>query len=61
MALDTVDTSSLKMEEEMEKIKAAELLKQFKLDMQGTNTSTINTNITEVTNTDILQNKDKTL
>jgi phage shock protein A len=61
MALDIVDTSSLKMEEEMEKIKAAELLKQFKLDMQGTNTSTINTNTTEVTNTDILQNKDKTL
>jgi len=61
MALDTVDTSSLKMEEEMEKIKAAELLKQFKLDMQGTNTSTINTNTTEVTNTDILRNKDKTL
>jgi phage shock protein A len=61
MALDTVDTSSLKMEEEMEKIKAAELLKQFKLDMQGTNTPTINTNTTEVTNMDILQNKDKTL
>ncbi len=58
MALDTVDTSGMKMEEEMEKIKAAELLKQFKLDMQGpTTTSTTETNL----DSDILQNKDKTL
>lgn len=59
MALDTVDTSSMKMEEEMEKIKAAELLKQFKLEMQGTS-NTLNTS-TETLNTDILENKDKTL
>jgi phage shock protein A len=63
MALDTIDTSGLKMEEEMEKIKAAELLKQFKLEMQGTNSTTTTTSTTDTTqvNSDILQNKDKTL
>lgn len=61
MALDTVDTSGLKMEEEMEKIKAAELLKQFKMEMQpDTPTSTPESNQNQ-SNTDILQNKDKTL
>lgn len=59
MALDTVDTSGMKMEEEMEKIKAAELLKQFKLEMQGTSNTPTNTETQ--TNTNIIENKDKTL
>ncbi len=33
MALDSVDTTSMKLEEEAEKIRAQELVKQFKLDM----------------------------
>lgn len=33
MALDSVDTESMKLEEEAEKIRAAELVKQFKLEM----------------------------
>lgn len=59
MALDTVDTSGMKMEEEMEKIKAAELLKQFKLEMQGTSNTPTNTEAN--TNNNIIENKDKTL
>ncbi len=38
MALDSVDTGGLKLEKEAEKIRAAELLKQFKMDMTGTDT-----------------------
>ncbi|MEO1382306.1 MAG: hypothetical protein AAFV78_03595 [Bacteroidota bacterium] len=33
MALDSVDTDTLKIEEEAEKLRAAELVKQFKIEM----------------------------
>ncbi len=61
MALDTIDTSSMKMEEEMEKIKAAELLKQFKIEMQSNSTISNSTTQDTELNSDILQHKDKTL
>ncbi len=59
MALDTIDTSGMKIEEEMEKIKAAEILKQFKLEMQSTTNPTVSENVES--NSDIIQNRDKTL
>ncbi len=40
MALDSVDTTSMKIDEEAEKIRAAELVKQFKMEMGMTGTST---------------------
>jgi phage shock protein A len=33
MALDSVDTSGMKLEEEAEKLRAQELVKQFKMEM----------------------------
>lgn len=39
MALDSVDTTSMKIDEEAEKLRAAELVKQFKLEMGMTGTS----------------------
>ncbi len=39
MALDSVDTTAIKIEEEAEKLRAAELVKQFKLEMGMTGTS----------------------
>jgi phage shock protein A len=49
MAIDSVDTSGMKMEEEAEKLRAAELLKQFKMEMNsGTlNNSNISTSSEE--------------
>lgn len=40
MALDSVDTTSMKIDEEAEKLRAQELVKQFKLEMGMTGTST---------------------
>lgn len=40
MALDSVDTTAMKLDEEAEKIRAQELVKQFKLEMGMTGTST---------------------
>jgi phage shock protein A len=39
MALDSVDTTAIKIEEEAEKLRAAELVKQFKLEMGMTGTT----------------------
>lgn len=47
MALDSVDTESLKLEEEAEKIRASELVKQFKLEMgMGSQIESANTETT---------------
>lgn len=43
MALDSVDTSGIKMEEEAEKLRAAELLKQFKMEMNSSTNNNVNT------------------
>ena len=40
MALDSIDTQALRIEEDAEKIRAAELVKQFKLEMGVTEQGT---------------------
>lgn len=58
VALESVDTSTMKLEEDAEKIRAAELVKQMKLDMGiGTTTSSIETPAGDTTSE---ANKDKT-
>lgn len=54
MAVDSVDTSGMKLDEEAEKLRAAELVKQFKLDLNPTSNTTTPTE----NNKDILSNKD---
>ena len=58
MAVDSVDTTSMKIDEEAEKLRAAELVKQFKMEMTGTNT---NPTTTENTTNTGNQNKDLVL
>jgi phage shock protein A len=58
MALDSVDTTSMKIDEEAEKLRAQELVKQFKLEMGMTGTST---DVGGGTSTLGEQNKDQVL
>lgn len=58
IALDSVDTESLKIEEEAEKLRAEELVKQFKMEMgMGETNSTDDISTSEDIN---IENKDKT-
>lgn len=40
MALDSIDTTSMKIDEEAERLRAMDLVNQFKMEMQGTGTGT---------------------
>lgn len=59
MALDSIDTTSMKIDEEAEKIRAMELVKQFKMEMGVSNPSSAGGTQTE--NFDNLQNKNSVL
>ena len=59
MALDSVDTDTMKLEEEAEKIRANELVKQFKLEMGMTGGDT-KIETTEKDTTSTLGNEEKT-
>ncbi|MCS7073166.1 MAG: PspA/IM30 family protein [Bacteroidia bacterium] len=59
MALDSVDTSGMKLEEEAEKLRAQELVKQFKLEMGlGSNNVSSSTDTSNPIQNDSIQSKD---
>jgi phage shock protein A len=60
MALDSVDTTSMKIEEEAEKLRAMELVKQFKMEMGQINSSTSDTSNAD-SQSDFLQDRNRTL
>jgi phage shock protein A len=60
MALDSVDTTSMKIEEEAEKLRAMELVKQFKMEMGQISSPTSDTSGAD-SQSDFLQDKNRTL
>lgn len=59
MAIDSVDTSGMKLEEEAEKLRAAELLKQFKMEMNSGTLNNSNTSTSSEENNVKTGNKEK--
>ncbi|MCS6905280.1 MAG: PspA/IM30 family protein [Bacteroidia bacterium] len=60
MALDSIDTTSMKIEKEAEKLRAMELVKQFKMEMGQINTSPMESGTTE-SQSEFLQDRNRTL
>jgi phage shock protein A len=60
MALDSIDTTSMKIEEEAEKLRAMELVKQFKMEMGQIGSSASDTSGAD-SQSDFLQDKNRTL